>query len=80
MKSFDLAARVAIVTGGNGGIGLGMATGLINAGASVVIAGRDRRVLSDVNLGHYHPDHMADAIEKIAKRPEHKRRTFLARH
>jgi len=38
---FDLTGRVAIVTGGNGGIGLGMAKGLAGAGAKVVIAGRD---------------------------------------
>lgn len=42
MKLFDLTGRVAIVTGGNGGIGLGIATGLMNAGASVVIAGRNK--------------------------------------
>ena len=38
---FDLTGRVAIVTGGNGGIGLGMARGLAEAGAAVVIAGRN---------------------------------------
>jgi len=38
---FDLSGKVAVVTGGNGGIGLGMAAGLANAGATVVIAGRD---------------------------------------
>jgi 2-deoxy-D-gluconate 3-dehydrogenase len=38
---FDLEGRVAIVTGGNGGIGLGMARGLATAGARVVIAGRN---------------------------------------
>jgi 2-deoxy-D-gluconate 3-dehydrogenase len=38
---FDLAGRVAIVTGGNGGIGLGMARGLAAAGARIVVAGRD---------------------------------------
>jgi len=38
---FDLTGRVAIVTGGNGGIGLGMARGLARAGARVVIAARD---------------------------------------
>lgn len=42
MNPFDLTGRVAIVTGGNGGIGLGMATGLYNAGASVVISGRNK--------------------------------------
>jgi 2-dehydro-3-deoxy-D-gluconate 5-dehydrogenase len=39
---FDLTDRVAIVTGGNGGIGLGMARGLASAGAQVVVAGRNR--------------------------------------
>jgi 2-deoxy-D-gluconate 3-dehydrogenase len=39
---FDLQKRVAFVTGGNGGIGLGMAKGLASAGASVVIAGRNK--------------------------------------
>ena len=39
--SFDLQGKVAIVTGGNGGIGLGMARGLADAGASIVIAARD---------------------------------------
>jgi 2-deoxy-D-gluconate 3-dehydrogenase len=43
MNSFDLSGRVAIVTGGNGGIGLGMARGLAAAGATVVIAGRDAK-------------------------------------
>jgi 2-deoxy-D-gluconate 3-dehydrogenase len=42
MKLFDLTGRVAIVTGGNGGIGFGMAKGLSNAGATVVIAGRNK--------------------------------------
>src|ERR1700748_1732471 len=38
---FDLTGKVAIVTGGNGGIGLGMARGLAEAGASVAIVGRN---------------------------------------
>ncbi|HYE93502.1 MAG TPA: SDR family NAD(P)-dependent oxidoreductase, partial [Terriglobales bacterium] len=38
---FDLKGRVAVVTGGNGGIGLGMARGLAGAGAAVVVAGRN---------------------------------------
>ncbi len=38
---FDLSGRVAIVTGGNGGIGLGMARGLAKAGARVVVAARN---------------------------------------
>ncbi|MEM7251985.1 MAG: glucose 1-dehydrogenase [Pseudomonadota bacterium] len=40
MNRFDLSGRVAIVTGGNSGIGLGMARGLADAGAAVVIAAR----------------------------------------
>ena len=41
MKPLDLKGKVAIVTGGNGGIGLGMARGLAAAGARVVVAGRN---------------------------------------
>jgi 2-deoxy-D-gluconate 3-dehydrogenase len=41
MKLFDLTGKVAIVTGGNGGIGLGMARGLAGAGATVVLSGRN---------------------------------------
>ena len=39
---FDLHDRVAIVTGGNGGIGLGIAEGLAGAGARLAIAARNR--------------------------------------
>ena len=38
---FDLKGKVAIVTGGNGGIGLGMARGLASAGARVIVAARN---------------------------------------
>ena len=41
MKLFDLTGRVAVVTGGNGGIGLGMARGLAQAGAAVMLAARN---------------------------------------
>ena len=44
---FDLTGHVAVVTGGGSGIGLGMATGLARAGASVVIIGRTMQRLED---------------------------------
>jgi 2-deoxy-D-gluconate 3-dehydrogenase len=39
---FDLKGKVALVTGGNGGIGLGMARGLAQAGAAIAVAGRNQ--------------------------------------
>jgi 2-deoxy-D-gluconate 3-dehydrogenase len=43
MTLFELSGKVAVVTGGNGGIGLGMARGLAAAGAAIVVAGRDAK-------------------------------------
>ena len=42
MEFFDLHGKVAIVTGGNGGLGRGMAIGLASAGADIVIAARNQ--------------------------------------
>ncbi len=42
LEGFDLTGKVAIVTGGNGGLGLGIARGMANAGAAVALVGRNQ--------------------------------------
>src|ERR1700746_796 len=50
--AFDLTGRVAVVTGGNGGIGRSIALGLAEAGSAVAVFGRNdeknQRVLSEL--------------------------------
>lgn len=52
---FDLQGKVAIVTGGNGGIGLAMAEGLADAGARIAVVGRN-------------PDKLLAAVTSLCKR------------
>src|ERR1700740_971813 len=47
-KPFDLTGKVALVTGGNGGIGLGMAEAMAQAGADLVIWGTNETKNADV--------------------------------
>lgn len=54
MPAPDLTGHVALVTGGNGGIGLGMAMGLARAGATLAIWGTN-------------PDKNAAAAERLAE-------------
>ena len=53
MKLFNLTDKVALITGGNGGIGFAMAKAIGEAGATVVIAGRNedknRKSIEELN-------------------------------
>jgi len=40
-STFDLTGKTALVTGGNGGIGLGMAEALARSGADICIWGQN---------------------------------------
>ena len=77
MNLFDLTGRKAIVTGGTRGLGHGMAEGLMEAGAEVVIYGTSEKVLDvadefskrgfkchgvSVNLGN--PEDLEEAFKK----------------
>jgi gluconate 5-dehydrogenase len=44
---FDLSGKTALVTGSSGGLGLSMARGLAEAGAAVILNGRDESKLAD---------------------------------
>ena len=45
-KLFDLSGKTALVTGSSGGLGLAMARGLAEAGAEIVLNGRDESRLA----------------------------------
>ena len=70
---FDLHGKVAAVTGGNGGIGLGMALGLAQAGASILVVGRNadknREALVQLRAAGAHAEALAvDVTEEAAGR------------
>ncbi|TGV04187.1 SDR family NAD(P)-dependent oxidoreductase [Flavivirga rizhaonensis] len=63
---FSLKGKLALVTGGGTGIGLGISKALINAGATVVITGRREHVLQDAitELGKDNHYRVSDITEK----------------
>ena len=68
---FDLSGRVAIITGGNGGIGLGMAKALARAGCTVSIWGRNSQKNRDAlaqlsNLGTPVEARICDVTDRAA--------------
>ncbi len=79
---FDLTGKVAIVTGGSRGLGLEIAEGLTEAGASVVITGRRRQWLDpaeaalrgrgaevlSVEADVAEPDGVRDTVEQTIER------------
>jgi len=62
---FDLSGRVAVVTGGNGGIGYGIAKGLAQCGAAIAVVGRNR-------------DKTHDAAARLAVEHDVRAEAFLA--
>lgn len=70
-KPFDLTGKVAVVTGGNGGIGLGMAEGLAQAGADVAIWGtnEEKNKAAEAKLKTYGKRVLAQKVD-VSKEAE----------
>jgi len=64
-KPFDLTGKVGLVTGGNGGIGLGMAEGLASAGAKVAIWGQnpDKNAKAEATLRAHGVDVLVQKVD-----------------
>lgn len=68
---FDLTGKTALITGGNKGIGAGMALGLAQAGADIIIASRTVEAGSEIEkavtkLGRKFRFYKMDAADRIS--------------
>lgn len=68
---FDLTGKVALITGGNGGLGLAYAKGLVKAGCKVAIWGRNndknQKAIAELNqIGGEAKDFLADLTDEAA--------------
>lgn len=70
MSQFDLSGKVAIVTGGNGGLGEAFAHALAEAGAQVAIAARGHARSLEVVKALQDAGHRAMAVEVDITQPE----------
>ena len=70
---FDLSERVAVVTGGGTGLGKGIAAGLAQAGARVIVAGRRQEVVeqtaSDIRSAGGRAEGIALDVTRIKELP-----------
>ncbi|WGI25700.1 SDR family oxidoreductase [Halomonas alkaliantarctica] len=70
MSQFDLSGKVAVVTGGNGGLGEAFAHALAQAGAQVAIAARGQTRSLEVVKALQDSGHRAMAVEVDITQPE----------
>ena len=76
-KPFDLTGRKALITGGNGGIGLGMAKALLQAGADVAIWGSNPEKTNNAVKQPEISTHILLLRVLVSSRNMHEERTLM---